>query len=222
MYPTEKKNTPPPFDELNSLARKYSRRKEEADDLVQDLLLEAVRKEKDFTEGHFLPWAHGFLKNRAAFIARTEGRRRKREKTVQQKKDDQEQYRPAFPESFIGRLSPSLRITARLINCGLNQKEIEYLLGIVNQTLRQRFSQLRKQWTVYLEVTGSGPEYSSASVHDPFDIGLLRRSLRNSFHGNPEKMVGTFDPDGHLFIVRSDSSHKKKAGGNSNTEGDHI
>lgn len=195
---------------------------EEADDLVQDLLLEAVRKEKDFTADHFLAWAHGVLRNRAAFIARTEGRRRKREKAVQEKRDDQDQFLPAFPKLFIGSLSPALRITARLINCGLNQEEIEYLLGISNQTLRQRFSQLRKEWTFFLEVTGSGPEYSKETDHDPFDIGLLRRSLRKSFHGNPEKMIGTFDPDGHLFIVRSGSSHKKSAGGNSKTEEDKV
>ncbi|MEX1268749.1 MAG: sigma-70 family RNA polymerase sigma factor [Balneolaceae bacterium] len=221
MHPTEKKKPAPPFDELNRLARKYTRRMEEADDLVQDLLAEAVRKEKDFTADHFMAWAHGVLRNRAAFIARTEGRRRKREKAIQER-DDPDQYRPAFPESFIESLSPSLRITARFINCGLNQKEIEYLLGISNQTLRQRFTALRKKWRAFPEATGSGPEYRKEPVHDPFDIGLLRRSLRKSFHGNPEKMIGTFDPDGHLFIVRSDSSHKKNSGGNSNTEEDKV
>lgn len=222
MHPTEKKKNSPPFEELNQLARKYTRRIEETDDLVQDLLLEAVRQEKDFTADHFMAWAHGVLRNRAAFIVRTEERRRKREKAVQEKRDDPDQYRPAFPESFTGNLSPSLQITARLINCGLNQKEIEYLLGISSQTLRQRFTALRKKWTVFLEATGSGPEYSKEPVRDPFDIGLLRRSLKKSFHGNPDKMIGSFDPDGHLFIVRSDSSHKKSPGGNSKTKEDNI
>lgn len=222
MHSTEKKKPSPPFDELNRLARKYTRRIEEAEDLVQDLLVEAVRKEKDFTEDQFMAWAHGVLRNRAAFIARTEGRRRKREKAVQEKSDDPDQYRPRFPESFTGSLSPALRITARLINCGLNQIEIEYLLGISNQTLRQRFSQLRKEWTTFLKVNNSGTEYSKERVPDPFDIGLLRRSLRKSFHGNSEKMIGSFDPDGHLFIVRSGSSHKKGSGGNSNIEEDNI
>ena len=218
MYSTEKKKTSLPFDELNRIARKYTRRMEEADDLVQDLLLEAVRQEKDFTEDQFMAWAHGVLRNRAAFIARTEARRKKREKAVQAKMENPEHHRPAVPHPFIGSLSPSLQITARLLNCGLNQKEMEYLLGISNQTLRQRFSQLRKKWSIFLKETGYGPEYGNEPVHDPFDIGLLRRSLRKSFHGNPEKMVGTFDPDGHLFIVRSDSSHKKNSGGNSSTE----
>ena len=174
MYSTEKKITSPPFDELNRLARKYTRRMEETDDLVQDLLLEAVRLEKDFTEDQFMAWAHGVLRNRAAFIGRTEARRKKREKAVQAKMENPEHHRPAFPHPFIGSLSPSLQITARLLNCGLNQKEMEYLLGISNQTLRQRFSQLRKKWSIFLKETGSGPEYGS---NEPVPSMVMSRSM---------------------------------------------
>lgn len=207
----------PPFEELNRLARKYSRREEEADDLVQDLLVEAVHRERDFTADGFMPWAHGFLRNRAAFVARTEGRRRKREKAVREKRTDTVLRRTQFPETFVETLPPSLRNTARLINCGLNRNEIAYLLDVKDAALRQRFTALRRKWQAYLDTGGSGPEFRDEST-SPFDNGLLRRSLRNSFHGSPYKAIGSFDPDGHLFVIRTNSPHKKDTGGNNRTE----
>ena len=69
----------PPIDDMYRVAKQYSRRPEEVDDLVQDLLLEAVITGKDFSDKCFMAWGRGFLRNRAAFIARTEARRRKRE-----------------------------------------------------------------------------------------------------------------------------------------------
>jgi len=75
----------PPIDEMYRIARQYSRRPEEVDDLVQDLLLEAVITGKDFLDAHFMAWGRGFLRNRAAFIARTEARRRKREERIHER-----------------------------------------------------------------------------------------------------------------------------------------
>ena len=102
----------PPIDELYRIAKQYSRRQEEADDLVQDLLLEAVSTGKDFSDTRFLDWGRGFLRNRAAFIARTEGRRRKREGHFHP--PDPVGAPLQLPESFIISLRPTLRIVARL------------------------------------------------------------------------------------------------------------
>lgn len=77
----------------------------------------------------------------------------------------------------------------------------------------------RKQWQASLEEGGTGPELSDEST-SPFDNGLLRRSLRNSLHGNPDKMIGTIDPDGHLFVIRSGSAHKTDSLGNNKEEKD--
>ncbi|SMO94044.1 hypothetical protein [Gracilimonas mengyeensis] len=209
----------PPMDELLKLAAKYSRRESEAEDLVQDLLLETVQTERNISDENYMPWAHGFLRNHAAFIARSEGRRRKRERTSQNSGSEPSHERVQFPAVFIDELSASLQRTARLINCALNKKEIMYLLDITDTAFRQRLTALRKQWDLYAEKNEVGLEIRTESEADNhLDIGLLRRSLRNSFHGDPAKVIGSFDPDGNLLVFRSKSAHKTKASGNSKGE----
>lgn len=199
--------------ELLRLAEKYSRRASEAEDLVQDLLLETVQTERNISDKNYMAWAHGFLRNRAAFIARTEGRRRKREKKSQNITHNPSHERLQFPATFLDQLSPLLQRTARLINCGLNKKEIIYLLDITDAALRQRFTALRKQWELYGEENEVSPEIKN-EPETPLNIGLLRRSLRNSFHDSPDKVIGSFDPDGNLLVFRTKSAHKKESGGN--------
>lgn len=215
----DKNRFTPPVKTLRETALIYSRRPEEVDDLVQDLLLETVRSGRDVTDEAYLPWARGFLRNRAAFIARTEGRRRKREKKVQPTEENPGNTRLQFPEVFITQLPPSLSLTARLINCGLNQKELEYLLDVSNTALRQRFTALRKKWQAYCGKHETVPDSKNEST-SPFNNGLLRRALRNAFHGNSNKMVGSVDPDGHLFVIRSGSAHKSGTDGNNKVKKD--
>lgn len=206
-----------PIEELHKIARKYSRRSDEVDDLVQDLFLEAIRTERDISDEKFLPWAHGFLRNRAAFIARTEGRRRNREKAIKEQSENQNNIRLQFPENFYDQLSPALEKTARLINCGLTKKEIGYLLSITDTALRQRFTGLRKEWKCYLETNETAPEIMN-ELESSLNIGLLRRSLKKSFRKDSEKTIGSFDPDGNLLIFHVKSAHKKEIGGNNRNE----
>lgn len=212
------KRVVPPIDELYRIAKHYSRRKEEADDLVQDLLLEAVSTGKDFSDIRFLAWGRGFLRNRAAFIARTEGRRRKREGHFHP--PDPDGNRPQLPESFIIRLRPTLRIVARLANCGLSRKEILYLLNIADTALRQRLTTLRREWKAHTEAMKQTSEPQEIPVQ-LLPRGLIRRSLLQASgketgrNGDfPGRIVGSHDPDGHLFKIRAFSAHKKDAPGN--------
>jgi hypothetical protein len=186
---------------------------------VQDLLLETVRSGRNLSDEGFMPWAHGFLRKQGAFVARTEGRRREREKKVAAGENSSANpIRQQFSNTFIEGLSPSLRKTARLINCGLNKEEIIYLLDVSDASLRQRFTALRKEWQRHLDNGGSTIGYADDS-DSPLDNGLLRRSLRNAFHDYPEKVIGSFDPDGHLLVFRQKSAHKKEPGGsNKNKE----
>lgn len=208
----------PPMEELLKIARKYSRRRDEVEDLVQDLLLETVRTKRNISDVNFMPWAHGFLRNRAVFIARTEGRRRHREeKAAGEQMNRQNVKRLQFPETFIDRLSPALQKTARLMNCGLSKQEICYLLDVTDTAIRQRFTGLRKEWEDYLETSNTGPDIRHES-DSPLEIGLLRRSLRTSFHGDSDKVIGSFDPDGNLLVFRTKSTHKKESGGNNRSE----
>lgn len=211
--------------ELQRIAYLYSRKKEEVADLVQDLFLEAVRIGKNLSEPGFLPWAHGVLRNRAAFIARTEGRRKKREVLFDGNLSEDHCTFNVFPEAFFEALRPSLRIIGRLINCGLNRKEILYLINIPDSAFRQRLTALRREWSSYTDVTGKGPEISSES-ETTLQRGLIRRSLHRSIRDPKGKddmdsggrIIGSYDPDGHLFTIRSVSAHKKEPGGNNMSE----
>lgn len=214
----------PPIEEMYLIAKQYSRRKEEADDLVQDLLLEAVRTGKDFSAPRFMAWGRGFLRNRAAFIARTEGRRRKREERFQENDQDAGSLVIQFPASFIATLRPSLRIVVRLINCGLSRKEILYLLNIADTALRQRLTALRREWSSHLAAGGQEPEYLD-EPGNPLYSGLIRRSLRRAFRSSSDhngnmsaRFIGSHDPDGHLFTIRSVPAHKKDTGGNNSID----
>ena len=212
----------PPIEEMYQIAKQFSRRQEEVDDLVQDLLLEAVRIGKDFSDAHFMAWGRGFLRNHAAFIARTEGRRKKREEIYQD--NDHNFYNTdirQLPERFIAPLCQSRRILARLINCGLNRKEILYLLNISDTALRQRLTALRKEWKIY-DTSGRHSEHSDSPVH-ALSNGLIRRSLLQTFKNSADskqqtttRVIGSHDPDGHLFIISASSAHKKASSGNNN------
>lgn len=210
----------PPIDDMYRIAAQYSRRPEEVDDLVQDLLLEAVVTGKDFSDARFMAWGRGFLRNRAAFIARTEGRRRKREERFHEGDSASAPPIAQLPERFIVRLRPSLRMVARLVNCGLNRQEIQYLLSIADTAFRQRLSALRREWKAHLGREGYRPEHPGNPVH-ALASGLLRHSLIRSFRKsanggryNNGPAIGSHDPDGHLFTIRSSFAHKITGGGN--------
>lgn len=207
-----------PIKEIYGIAGRYSRRQEEVDDLVQDLFLEALNVGKDFSAVHFMAWAHGYLRNRAAFIARTEGRRRKREEKFHNRGECLSNGRPQLPERFIVGLRPSLRIVARLANCGLNRKEVLYVLAIADTALRQRVTALRKEWQAYTSREGYGSEYADDRGVTLLN-GLLRQSLKQVFKPDrigsvSDRIVGSHDPDGHLFTIRFSSAHKKDFAGN--------
>ena len=201
------------------IAEQYSRRPEEVDDLVQDLLLGAVATGKDCSDARFMAWGRGFLRNRAAFIARTEGRRKKREERFYEGEPAPDPPVAQLPERFIVRLRPSLHIVARLVNCGLNRQEIQYLLSIADTAFRQRLAGLRREWKAYLDSEGHSGEHTDDPIRT-LASGLLRRSLIQSFRKpakeryNAGRIIGSHDPDGHLFTIRALFDHKMIGRGN--------
>ncbi|MEH6306308.1 sigma factor [Olivibacter sp. CPCC 100613] len=213
----------PPIEEMYRIAKQYCRRQEEVDDLVQDLLFEAVKTGRNFSDINFMAWGRGFLRKHAAFIARTEGRRRKREETFHASDQDFDTtYVYQLPEDFIAPLRPSLRILARLVNGGLNRKEILYLLTISDTALRQRLTALRREWKIYGALARKLQDPTTL-VHT-LPTGLMRQSLLQTFkHTNDHKgmasrIIGSHDPDGHLFIISSFPAHKKNSPGNNDRD----
>lgn len=188
--------------QLRRMASRRARTADEADDLVQDTLLAALEGGRNIDGGQFFAWASGVLERRALFVARTAGRRRRRD-TLFASGAAAETALPErrIPRRFIDSLPPSVRSVALLVNAGLGRAEISGVLGISNVALRQRISLLRRLW----RLSGSQPDHSEPSQPPP--CGLLRRSLKATLVRLPRGRSGIVDPDGHqIFLSVAHSS----------------
>ncbi len=192
---------------LLSQARRISRRAQEAEDLLQTVLLAALEAGRsDLTQAQNRRWVSGALRNRAAFEARTALRRRAREATFQ-RAPAAEADTPSFPQDFITTLPPALRTTALLALTGHTRPEIRHLLKISDAALRQRIVQIRRRWDA---AEGDAiPDFPGLSGHLPF--GQIRRALASAFT-DPQAYLGSHDPDGHLFVISP--AHKTPQRGN--------
>ena len=105
---------PRAFPDLHALARRVSRRADEADDLVQEALLVALESGRtNLASPETRRWLAGVIRNRAAFDARTSVRRRRRE-TGWSEAQPAAAIRTEAPAPELAHLSPALRVTALL------------------------------------------------------------------------------------------------------------
>ena len=191
---------------LLSQARRLSRRPDEAEDLLQTVLLAAVEAgRRDLSATQNRRWLYGALRNRAAFEARSALRRKAREAAVDLELQDG--TTPDLPRAFITNLPLSLRTTALLALTGHTRPEIRHLLGLTDPALRQRLSQIRQRWNV--QGGDALPDMLGLSGHLPF--GLIRQALRAGMT-RAEFHLGSHDPDGHLFVIAH--AHKTARRGN--------
>lgn len=183
------------FADLHALARRHARRAEEADDLLQSALLAAIEAGRtDLGSPETRRWLCGVIRNRAAFDARTAGRRRRREQAWSRAEP------PASPsggpfaaDDTVQGLSPALRTTGLLVMNGCTRAEIGWLLNLSDAALRQRISQLRK---ALKEREAPG----QPRLHGGLAFGALRRSLLAATRRGGA-FLASHDPDGHLFVV---------------------
>ncbi|KKB12335.1 hypothetical protein VE25_07825 [Devosia geojensis] len=188
---------PQQYSRLKAIAQRWSRRPEEADDLVQDALLEAVRQERDLSVPENLSWAAGIVRNRARMAARGAGRRRRRETAWQSLSPEAgEADAPVDAASILEGLPRSLKAVAALALSGHNRREIAYLLDLPDTALRQRISALRRT----LKQKGVAMPAGFPGLNLDLAYGHIRDCLL------PEliRQGGIFaahDPDGHLFVV---------------------
>lgn len=186
------------YEQLLVTARRHSRRADEADDLVQDALLEAVKAGRtDFETALTTRWLSGVIRNKARLAARGAGRRRSRETAWQ----DQPQVGTAQDEIpvslLLAGLPPALKSVAALALTGHDRREIAYLLRLDDVTLRQRISTLGKRLrtaglTLPQGTPGLGLNLAYGRIRDALLPALLREG----------GIFASHDPDGHLFIVR--------------------
>ncbi|WP_176730406.1 RNA polymerase sigma factor [Devosia insulae] len=186
------------YDQLLALARHCSRLPADADDLLQDALIEAIRVGRaDFTRPEHRRWLVGVMRNKAKMAARGASRRRTRDSAWQE-------TRPALPETdetpisaLLTGLPPALKAVAALALSGHDRREIAYLLRLDEVTLRQRIStlgkRLRAAGLALPEGTpGLGLNLAYGRIRDALLPALLREG----------GIFASHDPDGHLFIVR--------------------
>lgn len=189
------------YRKLRARARRLSRRPEDADDLVQDVLLAALEAGREDPA-----WLEGVLRNQAAMTARGAARRRRREAAVAEPQLPAEEAAAAFvPAEFLRRLPPAARRVAVLALHGLDADEIRWILGIADTAFRQRLSRIRKALGE-LPPAQRAEAQALAYVRDParvieLQFGLVRRALKAALAGRAG--LGTHDADGHLIVIRA-------------------
>ncbi|WP_274628291.1 RNA polymerase sigma factor [Arvimicrobium flavum] len=192
---------------LRRVALRHCVVRDEADDVVQDVLAAAIEAGMDCADSRFLPWACGAVRLRSKFLARGAIRRKRREVAH----EEDRQLPPPAPrrlaEDFVEALPPSLRIVALLVNVGLGRTEIAFLLGLPDTALRQRISALRR--AVAAAGASAADDIAPASGAD----GLARRSLKAGMSRLEGRRFAISDPDGHQIFLTS--PHIRLPDGNS-------
>lgn len=189
---------PSHYAQLLAIARRATLRADEADDLVQDALLEAVRSGRAIAGPQDVRWLAGIIRNRAKLAARGVSRRKLRESHWHSLRVE-----PAPPAELpdltttLATLPPALKAVAALTLSGHNRREIAYLLNLSDTALRQRITALKRQLSARGVAMPDGMpglnlDLAYGRIRDALLPGLLRQG----------GIFASHDPDGHLFIVR--------------------
>jgi DNA-directed RNA polymerase specialized sigma24 family protein len=195
--------TPTSYRDLLRLARRYAF-SAEAEDIVQDAVLAAVGADLDPADPTALPWLKGTIRRRAAFIARTAARRRRREHSwawfqpIRAEPDSE----VTFPKPLLA-LPSAQRSVLALALSGHHRGEIAHALGLRDATLRQRIAALRRS----LRSLGVDLPNDRSLLAGHLDHGKLRAALLQLIGHRPAGF-GSYDPDGHLFLVVGSASQK--------------
>lgn len=194
------------YDRLIDIARRACRCPADAEDLLQDALIEALRVGRDdFSRLENRRWLYGVVRNKARMLARSATRRRLREQAWSQLRPEAsgEQVLP-IAELLIG-LPPALKSVAALALTGHNRREIAWLLRLDDTALRQRISQLRRRFAAAgfampSGIPGLGLDLAYGRIREALLPELLRQ--RGSF--------ASHDPDGHLMVFVRSQNHNRR------------
>jgi DNA-directed RNA polymerase specialized sigma24 family protein len=203
------------YAELLRAARRVSRRPEEAEDLLHNALVAALAAGRSAPTRENRGWIEGVLRNQARLAARQAVRARRRDGAwlhcQPEFAGDPEPQTGSIPTALMS-LPRSLRIVALLALSGHTRAEIRYLLGLSDQSLRQRVSQLKRRW-----IGACGRDALSGPL---FPSGLATGRIRSNLLPVARLLgsrLASHDPDGHLFAVGT--AHKMPGYGNVEGEG---
>jgi RNA polymerase sigma-70 factor (ECF subfamily) len=182
------------------LARRWSRRPDEAEDIVQEALLVAVGAGRaDLSHEPDRRWLAGVIRNRARMAARTATRRSGRDSAWQSSHAEPPVEDPAdtaFAAALPG-LPPALKSLAALVLTGHSRREIAYLLKLTDPALRQRVAALKR----FVARNGIAMPADMAGLTLDLAYGRIRDALVPALqrHGGA---FASHDPDGHLFLIK--------------------
>ncbi len=203
------------YAQLLATARRQCRDKSLADDLVQEAFLAAILAGRtEFESPEIARWLTGTVRNQAKMLARSASRRRRREGQWLFLNELDEKVDQSNTTNFVDALPKSLKAVATLTLSGHNRREIAYLLGLRDATLRQRIVSLRRK------AIQAGLATPSELPGLELDIAYGR--IRGTLLPTLLRLRGTFashDPDGHLFLIRgSQKSDRRQQAVQSNQE----
>jgi DNA-directed RNA polymerase specialized sigma24 family protein len=200
---------PETYREVLVAARRFAQSEDDARDLVQDVLeIALARGVDDWSSTEQRAWLRGVVRNRAAFIARGEKRRRRRELLAGGEGGENESG-PAWvwQPAFLASLPRSLRLVAILASADLCAVEIRWLLQLSDTALRQRLSALRRALRAHDE-----PPTMAVPLPSP-SFGAQRAQLLAHLRRRGGRAVVTHDPDGHVLFLKIDA-HETESSGN--------
>jgi len=195
------------YREILRAARRFVRSEEEARDLVQDTLVIALaRGFDDWATPARRGWLRGVVRKRAAFVARGQVRRRRREE-LPEGASGSSAGGWVWRDDFLAALPRSLRVVAALASADLCATEIRWLLGLSDTALRKRLSALRGA----VRAAGDAPTLPAAAPQASF--GGRRPQLLAGLRRQQGRVLATHDPDGHVILLRI-LPHEIGQGGN--------
>jgi RNA polymerase sigma-70 factor (ECF subfamily) len=188
------------YRELARIAQRWSSRREDVEDVVQESLLAAhVAGKTDLDDEANRRWIAAVIRNQARLLSRGSARRRARETRWHADQPASSSGHAPSTESFDGsELPPALRAVARLVLGGLDRREIAHLLGLTDQVLRKRVSGLAKRLARHRGAQRSEPDHVLTLS---LAYGRIRQALMPLLRRH-DAHFATHDPDGHLLIIR--------------------
>lgn len=191
------------YQELVRTARRVSRMPDEARDLVQEALAEALdRGFADWENPERWAWLRGVVRRRAALVARTAARRRRRESHWSAANGDPEPPRSfRWSDEFLATLPQSVRALAGLATADLSGEEIQYALRLSGTAYRQRLWALRGA----LRQTGDVDAQVIPRAAAGLALGGRRAELVATLQRRPGWVLSIHDPDGHPIVLCSRS-----------------
>lgn len=191
---------PAAYGRLLRIAQRHTRRADEAADLLQEALLEAVKANRtDLSDRATQRWLAGVIGNKAKLLARGAARRIRRESEWHNERQPQEPAGdPADFAAVLEGLPPALRALAALALTGHDRREIAYLLGLPDTALRQRVRSLKR----HLRARGAEMPAGLPGLRLEVSYGRIRDALLPLLLRQGGGGFASHDPDGHAFVVR--------------------